>query len=109
MLKEEKKVLGGVTEVLRGENKVLRRRCKKEQTCQEGDRRNLRENKVLKGVKKVLGEGNEVLKGVKKVLGEGNEVLKGEKGCKEEKRCYRSRKRGAKIKGERRGTGEDID
>ena len=95
MLKEEKKVLGGVTEVLRGENKVLRRRCKKEQTCQEGDRRNLRENKVLKGVKKVLGEGNE--------------VLKGEKGCKEEKRCYRSRKRGAKIKGERRGTGEDID
>ena len=40
MLKEEKKVLGGVTEVLRGENKVLRRRCKKEQTCQEGDRRN---------------------------------------------------------------------
>ena len=50
-----------------------------------------------------------MLKGVKKVLGEGNEVLKGEKGCKEEKRCYRSRKRGAKIKGERRGTGEDID
>ena len=50
-----------------------------------------------------------MLKGVKKVLGEGNEVLKGEKGCKEEKRCYRSRKRGANIKGERRGTGEDID